>query len=390
MRLERRRGIPLDLTPPETGRRVGVEAEFSVYDANGVQLDFRQLQQQVAGSLRQLDPGDPRARRLPSGVALTADGKEAELATPPLLLSRSAGATIEALLRQERAALTAAARPHGAAELRGFSTHLNISVPDERVVEVGRRFTQVCAPALALITEPSDSWGVFVRARRGRLEYGGDYVDGPNLMRAIDFMAACVAGLLSGDQLPPLPTARVEPSREKFGWFLPEAHLTAPEHLDRVLAWAHPHAVALRLDLDSPGPPMARPEQIGTHPRTVHVDGVGEVGLETEWLTWNYAVWRITTATAQAFAVVPAEQEAEFLTRLDAGDWRQQLRQILRPSMLRRTLLLHSDLKRAALWHLIRPGALVPAERRADGSTPLVSARLARRSLRTSWLTSPS
>ena len=114
------------------------------------QVDFRQVLPDVAGGLRALDPGDPRARRLPSGVVLTADGREAELATPPVRWEASAPGALDAMLASERGVLALrVAEVAGADRITGFSTHVNLSVPDDRVVDVARRFALHCALATA-------------------------------------------------------------------------------------------------------------------------------------------------------------------------------------------------------------------------------------------------
>ena len=92
-------GLPLvlDPAPADDRERVGVEHEYRLWN-HAEQTDFRVLLPLVAGDLRCLDPGDPRARRLPSGVALTADGLEAELATPPVRVGPGVGRTLDLML----------------------------------------------------------------------------------------------------------------------------------------------------------------------------------------------------------------------------------------------------------------------------------------------------
>ena len=192
-----------------TTLRIGVEHELCLW-SGADRVDFRHLITRVAGDLATLDPGDPRARRLPSGVALTADGWEAELATPPLPTSPSAPGRVDALLRAERTELRDLSATLGVDRITGFSTHLNVSVDDNRVVEVGRAFVETCALAVAAVTEPAGSVGIFVRPRRGRLELGGEYVEGQHLVAALTLMAACVHGLDRGDR-PPDATARRRP-----------------------------------------------------------------------------------------------------------------------------------------------------------------------------------
>jgi hypothetical protein len=186
------------------------------------QVDFRHALPLVAAGLRSLDPGDPRARRLPSGVALTADGREAELATPPLAWGRGAPERLDALLASERAELAARlAEQVGADRLTGFSTHVNVTVDDDRVVEAGRRFTRYVALATAVVAEPATSSGLLVRPRRGRLEVGGEYAEGGDLVAWVTFVGSAVAALLADAPPPEVPEPVSVPAREKFGWYLP-------------------------------------------------------------------------------------------------------------------------------------------------------------------------
>ena len=231
--------------------RIGVEHELCLW-RDQAQVDFRPLINQVAGGIRPLDPGDPRARRLPSGVALTADGWEAELATPPVPIGPGAPQQIDDLLRGERTELRERTSALGVTRVSGFSTHLNVSVPDESVVGLGLMFVESCLFALAAVVEPPASQGLLVRPRRGRLEVGGEYVEGPDLVAGLTLLAACVCGLLAGASPPPTGAPQVLPSREKYGWFVPpEELLENPEALDDVWEWARGWAQGQGLD---PGP----------------------------------------------------------------------------------------------------------------------------------------
>ena len=176
---------------------MGVEHELRLW-RGAEQVDFRLLIEGLVSDIRALDPGDPRARRLPSGVALTADGREAELATPPVVVSAAAPGFVDDVLREERTELRDLAATYGVDRVSGFSTHLNVTVPDDRAVEIGRRLVETCARGLAAITEPDGSQGVFVRPRRGRLELGCEYAEGQRLVAVLTLFSACVTGLWHG------------------------------------------------------------------------------------------------------------------------------------------------------------------------------------------------
>ena len=165
--------------------------------------------------------------------------------------------------------------------------------------------------------------------------------------------------------------------------------------------WARPHALALGLDpqavdvLADGGPlrsqsqrpteacsveaPRAMaPPAYDTRPRT----RPSGVVAETVWLTWQHAVWRCARDGGVLHAVVDADQEAEFLRRLDEGEYDQVLARELRRGARTRSLVVNAQLVGPSWWHRVRPGALVPAERLPDGSLPRVSVRRARRAMR--------
>jgi hypothetical protein len=375
--------------------RTGVEHEYRLWAAHGL-VDFRRLIEEVAGQVAPLDPGDPRARRLPSGVALTADGHEAELATPPLPVERSTPLQVDMLLRSERTELRDVAAAHGVTRLTGFSTHVNVSVEDDLVVPLGRELVERCSAALAAVTEPPESWGIFVRPRRGRLEIGSEYVEGRRLQAAITLACSCVAALLHDTTRPVTAPVRSEPSREKFGWFVPRQD-HGLDDVARIWAWARPWC--LNLDLD-PGPvdtisPAQPGGQVCTYgpapllpqPTCGPRSRPGGIRVTTEWLTWQHAVWCFEDRRGrQVRAVVASAHEGDFLAALDEGDLDESVDRLLRTRSPRRRLLVNAQLSTApfpvSLWHDVRPGALVPAERRPDGKVPRVSRRDAARDLR--------
>ena len=68
----------------DDGPVAGVECEYRLLDENGRPADARVHLTPLLADVPHLDPGDPRAVRLPLGSALTCDGWEAEAVTPPL------------------------------------------------------------------------------------------------------------------------------------------------------------------------------------------------------------------------------------------------------------------------------------------------------------------
>lgn len=77
-----RLGHPADVGPRLTAM-VGLEHEFALWRGTD-RLDFRTLVHEIGLDGRRLDPGDPNAYRCRWGGVITADGKEAELASPPV------------------------------------------------------------------------------------------------------------------------------------------------------------------------------------------------------------------------------------------------------------------------------------------------------------------
>jgi hypothetical protein len=392
------RAVSLPLPRSAATQRIGVEHELCLWREDE-RVDFRQLITQLAGGIRPLDPGDPRARRLPSGVALTADGWEAELATPPVPIDATAPHRIDELLRSERTELRALSSSYGVTRVSGFSTHLNISVPDDRAVEIARAFVDHCLVALATVIEPASTHGLLVRPRRGRLEIGGEYVEGPNLVAGLTLLAGCVRGLLEGTTPACARPPEALAAREKFGWFVPPGGLHDADVLAEVWSWAGPWARREGLDLEpvdalvdgvrplrhrrwldpsrcSFGNDAAWSENLSSGPRELR-DGIH---AETEWLTWQHAVWLFRDSEGrECRAVVPADRERDFLDGLDSGRLDPVLSRMLRRRLLRRRLLVNAQIDDGGLWHDVRPGALVPAERQADGSVPRVSVGAARR-----------
>ncbi len=107
-------------------------------------------------------------------------------------------------------------------ELRGFSTHLSITVPDRGDVRRSTRFIRTYASTLALLLDRADSPGLLVRPRPGRLELCGEFADGERLRVAAAYAIASVRALVedpSGNRDLELD-ATTEPSRQRYGAFV--------------------------------------------------------------------------------------------------------------------------------------------------------------------------
>jgi len=245
---------------------------------------------------------------------------------------------------------------------------------------------------------------------------GGEYSEGAHLEALVTFVLAAAHGLTARGPLGhfgPAPT--IQPAREKFGWYLPP---TGPARdmlrggwkphwqslVEEVWAWARPSCNELHLDpepvdylirarpwrLELGDPPDActlrvskppdRKPLVQTGPRQRH----GDIEGETEWITWEHVVWRFEGSAGNVFAVIATCQEAEFLQRLDRGEYDVILASMTRfPRRWRGgRLLTHAQIEGAAWWRDVRPGSLVPAERDQNGSIPVVTHRSAARALR--------
>lgn len=205
-------------------RVVGVEREYAV-ERDGAPVDARSLLPTVAGLGRALDPGDARARRGPWGGAVTADGRHAEVATPPVTLGP--GCTHHALALAAGGAAHLSVRLPVGYTLVGYSTHVSVEVPDRHVVAVARLVARRLALPLMLLLDRADSPGLLVRPRPGRLEIGGEFAAGEQL-RAAMAMAIGITLLaerrchLAGRLMPlaGTPRARTERAVERFGWYV--------------------------------------------------------------------------------------------------------------------------------------------------------------------------
>jgi hypothetical protein len=175
----------LEAEPPGAGL-VGVEREYRVLRATEA-VDFRVLLPTLGFEGGGLDPNDPRAHRLGCGTLLTADGAEAEVATPPVAIAPGCAREVSAWAERGEDVL-AGALPRGTG-IEGYSTHVNVSVQGD-VVEIATTFATRFALGMMLLLDRSDSPGLLVRPRPGRLELGGDFVAGAQLRAAVTFAVA--------------------------------------------------------------------------------------------------------------------------------------------------------------------------------------------------------
>lgn len=201
---------------------VGVEHEYRVL-ADGEVVDFREVVGSLSVGARGLDPGDANALRCPWGGVLTADGREAEIATPPNEVSAGFAVTLDRQAAEAARALRAALAPAG---IDGYSTHISVEVQDRAVIAAGRRFVRRYASSMMLLLDRTTSPGLLVRPRRGRLEVCGDHVVGEQLVAATVFATAASLDCLSrrprgtAGFRSVAPAPRSEPAVERYGWYV--------------------------------------------------------------------------------------------------------------------------------------------------------------------------
>ena len=200
--------------PPGVAAYVGIEQEFEVWRGDA-RVDFRGLIHGLGLEGRRLDPGDENAYRLSSGLAMTCDEAEAEIASPPIAVKPGFGREIQGWAAFGRRKLEEAL-PAGY-RLVGYSTHINVSLPgppDAGFAEVwARRF----GPLFATVVERPESLGVYVRPRPERLELCSEFVEGERLGAGAAFAAGTVAAVAGRGIVHALELALL-PCVERFGF----------------------------------------------------------------------------------------------------------------------------------------------------------------------------
>jgi hypothetical protein len=202
---------------PAAGALIGVEHEYQVFGADGRQLDFRALIHSIEWDGLRLDPGDANAYRLRSGLVVTADGMEAETASPPV--ATTAGFDDEAVAWAARGKQELERGLGPDYRLNGYSTHISVAFPAERAEDLARLYALTFGPILARLIEGPGSLGLYVRPRPGRLELCGEYVTGERLRLAALFAVGSIRACAAGEH-PPRLAARLLPGQERFGYRL--------------------------------------------------------------------------------------------------------------------------------------------------------------------------
>jgi hypothetical protein len=345
--------------PARPAGLIGVEHEFTLRAGDSV-LDFRELIHSLPVPGVRVDATDPNAYRCEWGGTITADGREAEIATPPVPVVPGFSSTVDAWSRIGGASLEAVL-PMGV-ETAGYSTHVNVQVPEHLNDEVCFGVISRFVPALMLLTERAGSPGVLVRPRPGRVEVGTEFTEGPALRAAVVLLAggvralACRAAGRRNVLLPPEARGQALPASERFGWFVPHNAFGSPLAVgdrDRRLSTSRGIVragdqleAAFEVALAALGDDVAQEDleavesvlaSAGPFPSDAVIRG-GDgppptpfsvlprppvrptFDVRTAAVTWDLSIFHVLAGRRSAFASVPRDSLGGFLELLDRGE----------------------------------------------------------------------
>ncbi|MCC6387661.1 MAG: PKD domain-containing protein [Dehalococcoidia bacterium] len=388
--------------PPAAAALVGIEHEFRVLGPAGAPVDFRELLPNLPVRAPRLDPGDRNARRLPTGLALTADGPEAEIATPPVPVVPGFERHAAALAAEGRATL-AALLPAGHT-LEGYSTHVSLSVPGGGLDAFAREYALVFGPAIAALGESPRSLGIYVRPRPGRLELCFEFAEDTRLATVIAVAAGTVRALYERAQgLPRALDVNLLPARERYGYRLHrraafgfDSYTAGREALLPLVSGGNTtlgartgqaiasaiHALGPALDPETAS--LLNGIAAGRHPLGIEGGALPALAPATDapafaaprpWhrpgyravpciATWDFTLYRLEGART-AFACVPRAAHPAFVSELEAGALDAIIVRFLAAPAASATLASHAQTTSAALFDRMTPDprALLPSER---------------------------
>ncbi len=393
---------------------VGVEHEYIVRRDTSVS-DFRDVIHTLPIDGRRVDPGDTHAYRMPSGIKITCDGAEAEIATPPLRAKSGITNTVDAWTAAAGAELGSLIGEQY--QLEGVSTHLSVTVSNDLAPRASGMFARTFAPALMLLMDSAHSPGLLVRPRHGRLEFGGEYVKGEHLSAAAilalggTILCERAAGsFLAKSALPPPVRLSVERAKDRYGWFVARdafgfdlytlgrdatfrrelvGRMTARRQLDR--AWSAARSAVenmvspvdlaagdaivagdtplpLETEFD-PDPPRYRkvvPEAPATGGAMRGIT-TPRFELRVSAATWGYTVFSVL-GSHNVHVAVPEADLAKFLSDSREGRYDAELADFPSRTGSAKTLRDYHDATRFGFWSALDfSPRLAPPERGIDG-----------------------
>ncbi len=398
----------------------GLEHEYSL-SRHGQDVDFRDVIHTLAIPGRRLDPGDINAYRLRSGIALTADGAEAEVASPPLPVRPGFAGEARRWANAAAAELQSILPPRTA--MAGYSTHISVSAPAAFTADAARLYARTFGCAFGLVLDGPRSHGIYVRPRPGRLELCGEYAAGPRLGAVAAFAAgsarACVltaAGYPLPSPLPPKLAIQVLPGIERYGYRVRRdapgfdlyaagraavlrredgGAITAGEAVQ--LAWqaardtlagsVAPRDLALMdriaagdvpLGVEEEG--LAAPSPVASHAGPARDPALGSIlqprrrpGLHVDAAiaTWDFTVFRVAGPGRVAHASVPRRSLVRFCDLLDAGALDDVLGRYVATAPAGRILASHSQTGAPGLYDEVANPVQLLAPEREPGGDPL-------------------
>jgi hypothetical protein len=407
-----RRHVPRAAAPGPAGL-LGLELEFSVRFQQGARVHFGWLIHRLALEGRMLDPGDPNAYRCTWGGVITADGGEAEIATPPVRMRPGFTGELEVWAQTGEAELRRALPPGLA--LDGYSAHFSAAMPEKLNDRVCQLYAETFAAGLMLLTDRTDSPGLLVRPRPGRTELCGEFVTAEALPAAAAFVAgsarACAAAVGRHRPRPALPPAldvRLAPAVHRYGWYvdrgafgtdlhtasrralLPRASggtICAQSHLE--LAWVAARqalagdaaasdlqaaeamvtgALPLPAENRKPGRDIRFPASGSAPHMTPEARLYARVRpgftVRPVAATWDFTVFEASGPARTAYVCIPRDSLPGFTDSLDAGALDDAITAYLALPSRRRALSAHRQTRRPGLYdQLGAPATLVAPER---------------------------
>jgi hypothetical protein len=301
--------------------------------------------------------------------------------------------------------------------LHGVSTHISVEVPDHLTMSVCGLFARRFAPALMLLADGPEAFGLLVRPRHRRVELGLGFTAGCWLRAAtalaVGGVLACVdvaAKRLPRQTLPSRVDGRFEGARARFGWYidrraygpdlyalgrsarlrsgitrrrtaviLERAWAVARERLDAAELAATTDLedadglVSARLSLHCECAQARVPTIARERPEASPLGGIRH--QRRRWFdvvpvaaTWDFTVFAVEGPARTLYLSVPREAHGQFLPDLDRGVLDAPIIAELHRAPARRTLSSYAQAARGGRFDIVRLDVLRPPERAYDGS----------------------